>query len=165
MNVNFLNPFIEAASEVIQSELQTAVQRGSLKFQKSAFVTNDLAVLLNLIGQVQGIVLYEMSTEMGLAIVSRVSGQAFDELDELAQSGVAEFGNVITGRATVKLAQAGFDTRISVPTLIQGKGAKISTFDFTRLIVPLQTEFGEVIIHLALRARAESEQEIERGAF
>jgi len=155
MNVNFLNPFLEAASEIIQAELQTDVERGSLKFHKSAIITNDLAVLISLVGHIEGIVLFEMSTDMGLAVISRVIGHTFQEMDSLAQSGVAEFGNVITGRASVKLAQAGFDTRISVPTLIQGKGAKISTLNFTRLVVPLRTELGTLVVHLALRENVE----------
>jgi chemotaxis protein CheX len=84
-------------------------------------------------------------------MVSKMMGQEFTEFDNLAQSGVAELGNVITGRATVKLSQLGYNTNISPPTLIQGHGIQISTLDFGRIVVPLTTEFGVIEVHLALR--------------
>jgi chemotaxis protein CheX len=57
---------------------------------------------------------------------------------------VAELGNVITGRASVKLAEAGYEAVISPPTLLSGKGATISTLDFGRLVVPLNSECGSL---------------------
>ncbi len=77
--------------------------------------------------------------------------QAFSEFDNLAQSGVAELGNVISGQATIRLSKAGYSANISPPTLIHGKGVTISTLDFARVVVPLSTEVGDVAVHLALR--------------
>jgi chemotaxis protein CheX len=150
-NVKFMNPFIEAASDVLQAEVHTKVQRGDLSLQKSSMTTNDITVLISLVGQVQGVVLYGLSMFTGLALVSRITEQEFKEFDNLAQSGVAELGNVITGRATVKLSEAGFNSLISPPTLIQGKNVQISTLDFSRILVPLITDVGEISVHLALR--------------
>jgi chemotaxis protein CheX len=150
-NVKFLNPFIEAAMEVLQIEVNLAIKRGNLTLHKSALTASDITVLLSLVGQVQGVVMYGLSTQTGLALVSRMMDQEFTEFDNLAQSGVAELGNVITGRATVKLSQAGYSANISPPTMIQGKGIQISTLDFSRIVVPLTSEVGEIIIHLALR--------------
>jgi chemotaxis protein CheX len=78
-------------------------------------------------------------------------GEKIEELDGLAQSGIAELGNVITGRASMNLSKAGFESNISPPSLVIGSGASISTLDTPRLVVPLRTTYGEVMIHLALR--------------
>jgi chemotaxis protein CheX len=72
-------------------------------------------------------------------------------MNSLAQSGVAELGNVITGAATVKFSQSGFDANISPPMVIVGKGVQVSTLDFPRIVVPLDTEMGRMTVHLALR--------------
>jgi len=122
MNVKFLNPFIDAACEVLKAECQCTVERGNLSMQKSSLT-------ISLVGQVQGVVMYGLSVQTGLALVSRVMGQEFTEFDSLAQSGVAELGNVITGQATMKLSEAGFASNIS----------------------PLQTNLGAIVAHLALR--------------
>jgi chemotaxis protein CheX len=151
MNVKFLNPFIEAATEVLQTECNVIIEKGALTLQKSAMTANDITVLISLVGQIQGVVLYELSAKTGLGLISRSVGQEFTELNSLAESGIAELGNVITGRATIKLSNAGFTSNISPPTVIQGKGITISTLDFARLVVPLMSEAGEICVHLALR--------------
>ena len=92
--------------------------------------------------------------QTGKALAAAMMGQEFETFDSLAQSGIAELGNVITGRASIKLAEAGFQADISPPTLIQGKAVTISTLDFSRLVVPLTTDLGELTVHLALREHA-----------
>jgi chemotaxis protein CheX len=155
MNVKFLNPFVEAASEVLKAEAQATLNRGNLTLQKSSLTTTDITVLISLIGQIEGVVLYGLSFATAVEIVSRMMGQPFAEFDNLAQSGIAELGNVISGRATVKLAEAGYQCTISTPTLIIGQGLQISTLDFSRIVVPLTTDVGELMIHLAVREKAD----------
>jgi chemotaxis protein CheX len=150
-NVKFMNPFVEAASEVLEKEVQIKAERGALSLQKSALTSDEITVLISLVGQIQGVVLYGLSKATGMKLVSKMLGQEFIEFDNLAQSGVAELGNVITGRATVKLSKEGFESEISPPTLVQGEGIQISTLDFPRVVVPLITSLGNVTVHLALR--------------
>lgn len=154
MNVKFLNPFVEAANEVLQAEVGVGLNRGNLTLQKSAMTSDEVTVLLSLVGQVQGVVLYGLSVATGLALVSRMMAQEFTQFDSLAQSGVAELGNVITGRASIKLANSGAAAEISPPTLILGQGVTISTLDFSRIVVPLTCELGQITVHLALRESA-----------
>jgi chemotaxis protein CheX len=151
VNVKFLNPFIDAASEILKAEVNLNSKHGNLTLQKSAMTADDITVLLSLVGQVQGVVLYSMSEKTAISIVSRILEQEIPEFDNLAQSGIAELGNVITGRATVKLSESGFTANISPPTLIRGKGVEISTLDFSRIVVPLMTEIGDIVVHLAIR--------------
>ncbi len=35
--------------------------------------------------------------------------------------------------------------------MIIGKGTQISTIDFPRIVVPIHTELGDLIVHLALK--------------
>jgi len=96
MNVNFLNPFVDAAVEVLQAEVDVAATKGLLDLQKSALTTDDITVLIHLVGQVHGVVLYGLPFSTGLKMVSHIMDQEFTEFGSLAQSGVAELGNVIT---------------------------------------------------------------------
>ncbi|MBI4926789.1 MAG: chemotaxis protein CheX [Anaerolineae bacterium] len=151
MNVKFLNPFVEAAAEVLKTETGQEVNRGDLRLENGNYQTDDLTVILSLVGAVEGTVFYSMSEQTGCQLASIILGEQFEKLEYLAQSGIAEVGNVITGRASMKLADAGFETTISPPALLLGKGAAISTLDFPRLVVPLLTAAGPILIHLALR--------------
>ena len=154
MKAEILNPFIQAASEVLETELGAETQRGTLHVRKSAFTTNEITTLVGVTGQVSGIVLYSMSQETALSLVSRMMGQEFTEFDALAQSGIGELGNVITGRAGVLLSEAGFQSNISPPSLVIGKGTMITTLDLNRLVFPLQTDVGEIEVQVVLKPAA-----------
>ncbi len=157
MDVKLLNPFVQAAVEVLKAEVGAEVSRGELSLQKSSLTSDDLTVLINLVGDVYGVVMYGMSTATGLKLVSKIMGQEFTEMDALAESGVAELGNVISGKATVRFSEAGYASNISTPTVLNGSGIQISTLDFPRIVVPLATQLGTLTAHLALREKKTSD--------
>ena len=151
MSVNFMNPFLKAAKSVLASEVGTKVDKGPVSLESTCYTSQDVNVLLSVVGDIHGIVFYSMDIGMALAMVSSMLGEEQEEFDELAQSGIAEIGNVITGVVTTHLAESGYRCSISVPTLIIGKGTMLSTLDFKRIVIPLTTEFGGMSIHVALR--------------
>jgi len=151
MNVKFLNPFIEAAYETLLAEAKTEIKRGNLSLKNEPFITDDVTVILSLVGQVEGLVFYSMNEQTALGLSSSMLGEPLQDFSELAQSGIAEMGNVITGMASVKIADAGYESNISPPALLLGKGSRISTMDFARIIVPLESSLGRISIHLAIR--------------
>jgi chemotaxis protein CheX len=152
VKVEFVNPFIQAAGEVLESELGGEAQRGELRLQKSAFTTDDVTAVVGVTGTVNGLVLYSMNEATAMAIVSRIMHQEFSAFDALAQSGIGELGNVITGRAGVLLSEAGYPSNITPPAVVLGKGSIVTTLDLNRLVLPLQTEIGSLEIQIVLRA-------------
>ena len=155
MKVEFVNPFIDAASEVLESELGGAVRRGALRLHKSAVTTDEVTAIVGVTGTVNGLVLYSMDRATALAIVSRTMRREFREFDALAQSGIGELGNVITGRAGVLLSKAGYASNISPPSVVVGRGTLVITLDLNRLVLPLQTELGGLEVQIVLRANAD----------
>jgi len=154
MKVEFVNPFLQAASEVLDSELGGAAQRGTLRLHKTAFTTDEVTALVGVTGMLNGLVLYSMSQATALRIVARVMGQEFAEFDAVAQSGIGELGNVITGRASVLLAEAGYPSNITPPALVIGAGTMVTTLDLIRLVLPLDTEVGPLEIQVVLKTAA-----------
>jgi len=154
MKVEFVNPFLQAASEVLDSELGGEVERGTLRLQKTAFTTDEVTALVGVTGTLNGLVLYSMSQATALRIVSRVMSQEFEEFDAIAQSGIGELGNVITGRASVLLSEAGYPSNISPPAVVLGEGTMITTLDLIRLVLPLQTDVGPLEIQVVLKTAA-----------
>jgi len=151
MNVKFLNPFVIAAHDILSLEMRETIERGELRLENGSYVTDDATVIISLVGAVDGTVFYSMSKESAIRFASALMGERFDVMDELVQSGIAELGNVITGQASMRLADAGYESNISTPSLIIGKGASISTLEYPRLVVPLTTSIGSLTIHLSLR--------------
>ena len=154
MQVEVANAFIAAASTVLSTEAGVQVTRTGLSLARDSHVTDDVTVLISLVGDLVGIAFYSMHFDTAKAIVSAILGSEIETFDELAMSGVSEMGNVITGRAGMQLAEVGFNVDISVPTLIVGKGSRISTLDIQRLVIPLETGHGIFRLDLALRAKS-----------
>lgn len=151
MRAELLNPFVVAASEVLAQEVGIQTMRGPLSLQRETYVTNGVTVLISLVGDVWGMVLYGMHLDTTKAILSDILGQEICDFNELAQSVYAELANVITGQACTRLSELGLDTDVSVPTLLVGRGSRVSTLDIDRLAIPLETELGTLRIDLALR--------------
>jgi chemotaxis protein CheX len=156
MRIEFINPFLQAASEVLEAELGTRPRRGSVGLEQSVHTSNDITAVVGVTGDIAGMVLYVMTEATGRAMVSKMLDQEFPEFDDLAQSGIAEIGNVITGRAAVLLAEAGFVSDLAPPMLIMGRGALINTLDMQRLVIPLETDFGPIEVHVALKMAQEA---------
>ena len=156
MKLDLFHSFVSSAREVLSLEIHETVERGDLRLETGLHLTDDVTVVLSLIGTVNGTVFFSMSEEVAIQLASALMSEKFESFDKLAQSGIAELGNVITGRASMKFAETGYETDISTPSLIIGKGATISTLDFSRLVMPLRTAIGPITIHLALREESQT---------
>ncbi len=152
LNVRFINPFIKAASYVLETEVGADIERGNVALEKSGATSREVTVALGVTGDVRGAVFYGLSQDTARGFVSQMLGEPVPLFDHLAESAMGELGNVITGLASSNLEQEGFVCRISPPTLVTGKGVYISTLDFHRLVVPLHTQYGDLEINVALKS-------------
>lgn len=151
MQVDLVHIFIKAAVDVLRQEIGEEATAGSVKVLSSAQTSEEVTVIIGVTGDVRGMVLLGMSERTAKHIVGRMMGEPCPLFDELAQSGIAEMGNVITGLATQGLEQAGYRATISPPALVAGgPGIIISTVNIRRFVVPLRTGAGDLVLHAAL---------------
>jgi chemotaxis protein CheX len=153
MRADVAQPFLLAARGVLEQELGGDVSRGQVRLERGEFAAGEVTAVVGVTGALSGAVMYRMSEQTALAIVGRMMGQRFTELDALARSGVGELGNVITGRAGVLLEKGGISADIAPPMLIVGRGGQLSSLEIPRLVVPLETSAGEIDLQIALRAK------------
>jgi chemotaxis protein CheX len=153
MRADVAQPFLLAARGVLEQELGGEVGRGQVRVERGEFAVGEVTAVVGVTGALSGAVMYRMSEQTALAIVGRMMGQQFTELDALARSGVGELGNVITGRAGVLLEKGGISADIAPPMLIVGRGGQLSSLEIPRLVVPLETSAGEIDLQIALRGK------------
>lgn len=155
MKAELVNPFLAAAVKALARETGAPVGRGELTVLDTPLLTEDVAVLIGVVGNPRGLVTYGMSADTGCRLVGFMIGNqlptAVSSLDSLAISGLAELGNVITGLATVQLEAYGYQCDIVPPTVLVGKGTYISTLNIRRLSIGLQTAAGPLSVCVALR--------------
>jgi len=151
MRSDVAQPFLLAAKGVLEQELGGDVGRGQVKVERGDFEAGEVTAVVGVTGALSGAVMYRMSEATALAIVGKMMGQKFGELDALARNGVGVLDNVITGRAGVLLERAGVSADIAPPMLIVGRGGIMSSLDIPRLLVPLQTSAGGIDLQIALK--------------
>ena len=151
MKAEFVNPFVISAVQVLQTETGSEVTKGNISLEDSPLVSDEVTVLIGVVGRAQGLVLYGMSEATAKNLVSAMTGETVSEFDGMAESAVAEIGNVITGLASGELERAGYPCKIAPPSVVIGRGTSISTLSIKRLVLPLTTKRGDVTVHIALR--------------
>lgn len=151
VKAEFVNPFLVSASQVLQTETGTEVTQGQVRLEESPLESDEVTVLIGVVGRAQGLVLYGMTEETGCNLVAAMTGESVPVFDAMCESAVAELGNVITGLASGELEAAGYPCKIAPPSVVVGKGTSISTLSIKRLVIPLETSLGSITVHVALR--------------
>lgn len=150
MKVEFINPFANSVLSVLEKEIPADWIRGQLTLKSSPFEGHDMNVIIGVAGDVEGQVVLTMSSATAKNIVSTMMGETVTEIDEIGKSAIAELGNMVTGNASIALAENGYRSVLTPPSLIQGKELIVTTV-VPVLSIPMRSEKGDIIVCVALR--------------
>lgn len=153
MNAEVIKAFTSAARDVLAQELGEPIEMQDARLQGGPYRVGDITVVVGLGQDIEGAVLMCLSKTTARQYLSSVLGEAIEELDEIALSGIGELGNMIAGSAGAKLSALGYETVISPPTVFVD-GGTISTLTLPRLVVPVQSPVGPLDLQLAARIHA-----------
>jgi chemotaxis protein CheX len=151
MRVQIVNRYVQSALSVISKETGLPVVLGGLLLEGNPYTTEDVTAVIGVSGQLSGSVYLSMEESVALKLIGAILGQEPTKLDGIGQSGIAEMANVIAGTAGIGLAEEGVETVVTPPLVLVGRGARLSTVEIQRLVVPLTTAYGDVKLHVALR--------------
>ena len=154
MRVEYINPFVEAAFNVLREVLQADVRRGELYLKSTSMPVMGVAAIVGLAGDVEGRVLFDMNKATALKTASVMNGEEITALDDLAKATIAELANMITAQAVTKLHDLGFRFDLTPPAIFTGENMEVSDSDVEALIVPMETVQGKIEINVAVRERA-----------
>jgi chemotaxis protein CheX len=151
MRVEYINPFVESAFNVLKEVLDTELTRGELFLKSSSQPVLGVAAIIGFTGDVQGRILFDMDERTALAIASAMNGETLSSMDDLAKATITELANMITARAVTKLSEQGFKFDITPPAIFTGKDMEITNTQIESLIVPIQMPLGKLEINVAVR--------------
>lgn len=153
MRVEYINPFVEAAFDILKEVLGDDIQRGELYLKSSSKSVMGVAAFVGLAGNVEGRVLFDMSMETALAIASEMNGETLTTLDDLGKATITELANMITAQAVTKLHDLGFTFDLTPPAIFTGDNMEITDNEVEALIVPVIVKQGKIEINVAVRER------------
>jgi chemotaxis protein CheX len=151
MKAEIVNTFVRSAQGVLQSEVGSPINIGQLSVQTAPYTSQHITTIIGITGDIQGVILLGLSQDAAKTLMSHMVGRTDGNLDELAQSAMAEMTNVIAGTSVTNLSNDGYHCTISPPTVVLGSGTIISTLSLQRLVLPLVTPCGQVEMQLALK--------------
>jgi chemotaxis protein CheX len=156
MRVEYINPFVESAFNVLKEVLNSDVKRGEIYLKPTTMAIMGVAALVGLAGDVEGRVLFDMTKATALAISGAMNGEKFTALDDLAKATIQELANMITAQAVTKLHDLGFKFDLTPPALFTGDNMEVSSNlgEVEALIVPMELgPNGKIEVNVAIRER------------
>jgi chemotaxis protein CheX len=146
MNVEYINPFIEASKNVLKGAANIEVTLGKLYMKTSPYLSDSVAIIVGVTGKIRGQVTFSISKELACKIAScMMMGMPVNELDEMSKSALAELGNMIMGNTATIFYGKGMQIDITPPTILTGDNMQFSTNKTTTVTVPIILSIGGVI--------------------
>ena len=126
MNVDCINPFLEAAIAIVRDACQLELKVGKPYVKPVEFTEDTVIILIGVTGQMRGQVILSMAVENACKAASHMMmGMPVAALDEMAQSAICEMSNMLTATAATNLTALGYDVDISTPSLTVGSDFKV----------------------------------------
>jgi len=141
MNVEYINPFIEASQSVWTMMTGNKPVLGKVYLKNVPYHSEDIAVIVGLTGKIRGQVVISMNANTALKVASSMMGGAMvAELDEMSKSAISELGNMIMGNTATILAGRGIGIEITPPSILIGEKMVITPANMKTICVPLLLE-------------------------
>ena len=138
MNVEYINPFIEASQTVLKQTANIDARLGKVSLKDSPFISDSVVIIVGLTGKIRGQAVFSMTKKVALDVASAMmGGMTVNELDEISKSAISELTNMILGNAATLLYNKGIGIEITPPSFLMGDNLQISPTKMKTICVPL----------------------------
>ena len=120
MKAEYVNSFYKAIKDVFQLMIDADPQRGNLRVIEDMVVDKDANVILKVVGDLQGAILFSFPIDMVLEMIKIMSGMNMDKIDSFASSALGEVANIIGGNALNNLADNNYICNMEPPQIFKG---------------------------------------------
>lgn len=146
MNIEYINPFIEASQTVLKQITQLDAKLGKVFLKNSPYESEDILIMVGLTGKLRGQAIFSINKGFALKIASiMMMGMPVTEFDEMSKSALSELANMIMGNAATILYNRGIDIDITPPSLLVGENMQITTSKMKTVCIPLEFNESEKI--------------------
>ena len=156
MKVDFIIPFVEAASSVCQEIAGVPPTRGELAVRKELYTTQPINIVCGVTGDVQGVAMLGFSKETAMIFARNLLHTDLRVFDQSVASALLDLGNKVSRQSSESLFNSGVQIKLTDAVLVRGMNINVPTFGSPILIVPLQfDEVGVLDVKLCARSIAQ----------
>jgi chemotaxis protein CheX len=154
--LEFLNTTLEAVAYTLKVATSTEVSPGKSHVRSEDSPTAPAVDIGASVGIVSapfnGTLILAFPLKTYLALMSRLLGKEYAEIDASIRDGAAELLNIILGQARATLNEKGYAIKQAIPTVVYGSNLQIFNFSNTpSVIVPYKSDAGDFYIELTTR--------------
>ncbi len=151
MNVEFINPFLQSASNILTTMATLETQRGSATVHCEDLPHADITGIIEMVSdEATGVVAVSFPKPVILEIAKRMLDEEYLEIDETVSNLVGEITNMVYGGAKALLDEQGYNFDLAIPRVIQSRDIEL---DFPKgcavIQVPLSTEAGVFFVEIS----------------
>jgi chemotaxis protein CheX len=151
MDVKCVVPFLDAVKYTLEQFGIGDIRRGNIEKKRSLNIGVGINSIIGVVGGIKGNIAYSMSEQTAKNIISTMMmGMPVETIDEIGKSAIGELSNMITGHASVALADNGYIINITPPVImINGSGDSIVSFIET-IAIDLETSLGMIQVNIGI---------------
>lgn len=155
MKVEFINPFLSAAKNVIETMCMTEIIPEKPYVKQGNTTFGIVTGIIGMAGQnVTGNMCISFEEQCIVAIVNNMLGESYSKICPEITDAVGELTNMISSGAKKDLAEAGLNIDMATPLMIEGSGKEIKQLTQGNVIViPFKTNAGKFVIETSLTER------------
>jgi chemotaxis protein CheX len=150
MNAEFINPFIAALINVMQTMAQTEMVPGKPRKKDDDTAKGDVSGLIGMVGEeIQGSLSITFEASLATEIMGKMLGEKPDGIDSDVKDMVGEITNMICGGAKNELGDKGYEFDMATPVVVAGKEHSIThQVDGKKMIMPFSNASGNLYLEM-----------------
>lgn len=122
MKAEYINPFVTSTMTVFGTMLGMKPIKKDLYIKKKKISTHEISGFIGLAGHMNGSVTLSFSQNVALLIAETFLGESKTDLDDDVVDVIGEMVNMVAGGAKKEFVEQGKPFKISIPSIITGKG-------------------------------------------
>ncbi|MEM8757802.1 MAG: chemotaxis protein CheX [Planctomycetota bacterium] len=155
MDAQYITPFMTSIQNVFSTMLQMPVTINEPRIKEQPKATYDVSGVIGMSGDVTGTVVLSFPLDTAQRLVTLFVGETIEVDNPDFADAIGELVNMVSGNAKGLFS----DKRVSItcPSVIIGENHNVSTSkDTPCIVIPCETDCGELAIEVAIRDAAEN---------
>ncbi len=153
MKAEFINPFLTAAKNVLETMAQTQVTPQKPRLKDGTTSYGEVTGIIGMTSEeITGSMIVSFTEKCILKIVANMlMEEPKEKIDDEVVDAVGELTNMICGGAKAQLAKLDHKFALATPNMIVGKGVEISYYSKApTIVIPFETANGSFVVEANL---------------
>jgi len=157
MKAEFINPFLTAAKNVLETMAQTQVTPQKPRLKEGNTSYGEVTGIIGMTSaEITGSMIVSFTEKCILKIVANMlMEEPKAKIDDEVVDAVGELTNMICGGAKAQLAKLDHKFDLATPNMVVGKGVEISYYSKApTIVIPFDTPAGTFVVEANLSERS-----------